>query len=70
VDGRARAGYNAPMFTSLASFHPGHGTTQPGSVVHYLVEPVHVVSVVLAVAALVVAAGALWFALLRKANNR
>ena len=55
------------MFTALASFHPGHGTTQPGSLVHYVAEPVHAVTLVLAAVALVLAAGALGMLLRKKA---
>jgi hypothetical protein len=54
------------MFTALASFHPGHGTTQPGSLVHYVAEPVHAVVIVLAAVALVLAAGALGLIAFRK----
>jgi hypothetical protein len=61
----ATDGYNRQMFTSLASFHPGHGTTAPGSVIHYVAEPVHAIVIVLAAVALVLAAGALGM-LLRK----
>jgi hypothetical protein len=49
------AGWAATVPT-LAWAHPGHGTTEPASVEHYLFEPVHAVPlVVLAVA--VAAAG-------------
>jgi hypothetical protein len=54
------------MFTALASFHPGHGTTQPGSVIHYVAEPVHAVVIVLAAVALVLFAGALGMLLRKK----
>ena len=55
------------MFTSLAAFHPGHGITAPGSVLHYVAEPVHAVPTVLAVAVLVAAAGLVWRLAFRKA---
>ncbi|MEO8840459.1 MAG: hypothetical protein ABI591_00925 [Kofleriaceae bacterium] len=32
------------LVTSLA--HPGHGTTDPSSLRHYLTEPLHVVALV------------------------
>ena len=54
------------MFTALASFHPGHGTTAPGSVIHYVAEPVHAIAIVLAAVALVLAAGALGMLAFRK----
>jgi ABC-type uncharacterized transport system permease subunit len=57
------------MFTSLASFHPGHGTTAPGSVIHYVTEPVHVVTLVLVAVALLVVAGALWSLALRSSKK-
>jgi hypothetical protein len=40
---------------TLAQAHPGHGHTDPRSPSHYAIEPVHVVPVVIAVAALVIA---------------
>jgi hypothetical protein len=40
----------------LAIAHPGHGTTAPESVQHYVLEPVHAVPVVI----LLVAIGGLW----------
>lgn len=55
------------MLTSLASFHPGHGVTSPGTVIHYIAEPVHAISIAFAVVVLVVAAAALWRLALRKA---
>lgn len=54
------------MFTALASFHPGHGTTQPGSVIHYVAEPVHAIVIVGAAVALVLAAGAIGMLLRKK----
>ena len=42
---------------SLALYiHPGHGTTDPSSWRHYLTEPVHVITAVVAIAAAI----ALW----------
>lgn len=35
----------------VAHAHPGHGTTDPDSWAHYLTEPVHVVTLVAALAA-------------------
>ncbi|MEO6772589.1 MAG: hypothetical protein ABI467_06140 [Kofleriaceae bacterium] len=58
-----------PMWTSLASFHPGHGTTAPGTVLHYVVEPVHAIPLALAVAALLGAAGGLWWWLTRTTSS-
>jgi hypothetical protein len=60
------AGYNASMFTSLASFHPGHGTTAPGSVIHYVAEPVHAVTIGVVAMVLLIAAGALAMLLRKK----
>lgn len=42
---------------AVAFAHPGHGTTDPGSLRHYLVEPVHVVTL----AAIAVAIELAWF---------
>ena len=54
------------MFTSLAAFHPGHGTTAPGSVIHYVAEPVHAVTIVVVAMVLLIAAGAFWMLLRKK----
>lgn len=40
---------------SLVQAHPGHGVTDPRTPSHYAIEPVHVVPVVVVVAALVIA---------------
>lgn len=51
------------MITLALFAHPGHGTTDPSSWRHYLTEPVHVITLVVAVVAVV----ALWrFALARE----
>jgi len=48
-----------PLLTSAAALaHPGHGTTDPEGLVHYVTEPVHALA--LAAAACVAAAAALW----------
>jgi hypothetical protein len=39
--------------TALA--HPGHGGTEPTSLVHYVVEPAHAIPIGLVIAAIVVA---------------
>jgi hypothetical protein len=41
---------------ALANAHPGHGHTDPRSAAHYVVEPVHVMPVVVIAGALVLAA--------------
>ena len=45
---------------SLAHAHPGHGETEPDSWLHFLTEPVHVISLAIAILALV-AISALWW---------
>jgi len=55
------------MFTALAAFHPGHGTTEPSSVLHYVAEPVHAMTIVVAAVALIAAAGLVWRLAFRKA---
>ena len=57
------------MFTSLAAFHPGHGTTAPSSLIHYVTEPMHVVTLVLSAVALLGIAGALWRLALRSSKK-
>ncbi len=39
------------LVPSLALAHPGHGSTPPSSVAHYLVEPEHSVLLLVAVVA-------------------
>jgi hypothetical protein len=36
------AGLFLCLLAPLAAAHPGHGTTEPWSLLHYLSEPVHV----------------------------
>ena len=43
----------------LAFAHPGHGTTEPSSWLHYLTEPVHVATIAAAAIAVVLIARAL-----------
>ncbi len=46
---------------TLALAHPGHGTTDPASVVHHVAEPVHILPVVVfAVVLCGIAAAMLW----------
>ena len=47
-----------PAF-AITLAHPGHGTTSPSSWSHYLTEPVHVVTLVAAIVAIVALAVAL-----------
>jgi len=56
------------MLTSLATSHPGHGVTSPGSVIHYIAEPVHAMTIVLAAVALIAAGGLVWRLAFRKAQ--
>lgn len=48
----------AMMFVSsaVAFAHPGHGTTPPGSLAHYVFEPVHAVVLIAAAAGIVLLA--------------
>jgi hypothetical protein len=54
------------VLPSLAWAHPGHGATEPDSVQHYLLEPLHVVMIVAAIAAI---GGAIAFWRSRRANS-
>lgn len=40
----------AALLAPLAGAHVGHGFTSAGSLLHYLVEPIHLVPIVLIVA--------------------
>ncbi len=51
--------------TGSALAHPGHGTTDPGSLLHYLTEPVHVLPVALVVG-IGICAGQIWRAMHRQ----
>ena len=52
--------------TNLDVLHPGHGTTDPSSLVHYLTEPVHVIMLATAAATVALLGHAAWRALVRK----
>lgn len=53
------------LLGALASLHPGHGTFEPSSLLHYLLEPAHALVLAAAVAGS-------WLALraLRRARRR
>lgn len=56
----------AGLLPAPALAHPGHGQTDPDSWRHYLAEPLHVLSLAGAIAALAVA----WFAYRRVRDAR
>jgi alpha-beta hydrolase superfamily lysophospholipase len=47
-------------FTSFALAHAGHGVTPPAGIVHYLMEPLHVIPALVTLAVLVIAIRAVW----------
>ena len=52
------------MTTTLAlALHPGHGSTDPTSLLHYLTEPVHVVLLGMAAALVALLGAAAWRAI-------
>jgi hypothetical protein len=56
------------LLTLALLAHPGHGHTDPGSLTHYLTEPIHVIPLALAAGAAVVGTwlGRRWIARVRR----
>jgi len=57
------------VITTLALVHPGHGTTEPSGLLHYLTEPLHVLALATAVTVVAVVANLAWRAIARAANG-
>ena len=47
-------------FTSFALAHGGHGVTSPAGIVHYLIEPLHLIPAVVTLAVLAIAIRVVW----------
>jgi hypothetical protein len=59
------------VITTLAlAFHPGHGTTEPSGLLHYLTEPVHVVALATVVTVVAVIANLAWRSVAHSARSR
>lgn len=59
----------AMLIPSLAFGHPGHGETQPDTWMHFLSEPVHVISLAIAIVA-IVALFTVWWRRQRDGSER
>ena len=47
-------------FTSIVLAHGGHGVTPPVDIVHYLIEPLHVIPALVTLAVLAIAIRVVW----------